>query len=59
MVQTGDQHREMLSKLMRLGNPNQTEVVESNLKSEFDRRIMSIRISTIKLESKIANSILN
>ena len=46
-------------KLMRLGSPNQINVVEWNLKSEFDRRIMLIRISTIKIESTIGNLIQN
>ena len=36
------------SKLMRFGSPNRIEVVESNLKSEFDRRITTIRIPTIQ-----------
>ena len=34
-------------KLMQLGSPNQIDVVKSNLKSEFDRRLKSLRILTI------------
>ena len=45
---------QMHTKLMRLGSPNQIDVVESNLKSKFDRRITSFRISTIKIDSMIA-----
>ena len=37
-------------KLMRLGSPNRIDVVESNLKFEFDRRITLIRIPTISIE---------
>ena len=46
-------------KLMRLGSPNQIDIVKSNLKSEFDCQIMLIRISTIKIESTIANLMQN
>ena len=46
-------------KLMGLGSPNWIDVVKSNLKSEFDCWISSIRISTIKIESTIAISDIN
>ena len=46
-------------KLMRLGIANQIVVVKSNPKSEFDRRLMTIRIPTIKIESTIAMLIQN
>ena len=42
------------SKLMRLGIANWIVVVESNSDSKFDRRLTSIRISTILIESTIA-----
>ena len=45
------------NKLMRLVSPNRIDVVESNLKSEIDRQIMSIQISMIKIESTITISI--
>ena len=38
----------VLAKLMRFGLPNRIDVVESKLKSEFDRRVTPIRISTIQ-----------
>ena len=46
-------------KLMRLGIANRIVVVKSNPKSEFHHRLMSIRISTIKIESTIAITIQN
>ena len=42
-------------KLMQLGSPNRINDFESKSRSEFDRRLTSIRISTIKIESKSIN----
>ena len=46
-------------KLLRLGIANPIVVVESNSDFKFDRRLTSIRISTIWIESTIAISIYN
>ena len=41
-------------KLMQFEVPNQIVIVESKSRSEFDRRLTTIWISTIKIESMIA-----
>ena len=48
-----------LTKLLPLRVANRIVVVESNLKSEFDRRITTIGIPMILIESMIAISIKN
>ena len=47
------------SKLMRLGSPNRIVDDLDSKAVDLDRRITSIRISTIKIESTIGNSIEN
>ena len=47
----------ILDKLMRFGLPNQIDVVESNLKSGFDRRIIVDSDYNDLIESTITNSI--
>ena len=44
-------------KLMPLGIPNRIVVVKSKSRSEFDRRLPTIQIPTIKIESTITMSI--
>ena len=47
----------MRGKLMRLGIPNRIIAVESKSRSKIDRRLTTIQIPTIKIESTIAISI--
>ena len=47
----------MVTKLMRLGSPNRIDVVELNLKSKFDRRIIVDSDSNDLIESSITISI--